>query len=222
MLQIYGSPFSAPSNKIRYVVNYLNIPHEFHRINLSAGEQRTPEYLKINPYGKIPAIDDDGFKLAESNAIIRYLASKHHSLLYPQNLEQRAIVDQWMDYAAMHVGMATSKIMFNTYFYKLSGVTQDERSLREGRKFLNSYLPVIEQQLAKHAYITGSTITLADMALLAALDACELIEVQLSSYARIDAWRKKLMQEKFFTKCHESYAIAFKQMMEKIINKVTN
>src|SRR5579883_873877 len=94
MLQIYGTPLSSPTNKVRYVANYLGIPYDFHRVNLAAGEQRKPEFMKINPLGKIPAIQDEGFTLAESNAIIRYLATKNNSNLYPTDLQQRALVDQ--------------------------------------------------------------------------------------------------------------------------------
>ena len=76
MLNIYGSPLSSPTNKVRYVANFLGLNTEFHPVNLGAGEQRSPEYLKINPLAKVPAIEDEGFTLAESNAIIRYMANK--------------------------------------------------------------------------------------------------------------------------------------------------
>lgn len=209
MLHIYGLPLSSPANKVCFVANYLQIPYELHEVNLRAGEHRTPAYLKINPYGKIPAIDDDGFKLGESNAIIRYLADKQKSTLYPQDLKQRAIVDQWLDFSAQHVAAATAKIMFNTYFYKLKGTSKDERSLEEGRQFINQYLPVLEQQLTTNTYITGKTLTLADMSLLSALDVCELAEVDLSAYKHITAWRKNLMAQSFYKDCHESYTASF-------------
>src|SRR5579864_3672714 len=103
MLKIYGSPLSSPTNKVRYVANFLKIPFEFHPMNLAGGDHQKPEYLKINPYGKIPAIDDEGFHLAESNAIVCYLADKAQSPIYPKDLKQRALVDQWIDYASFHV-----------------------------------------------------------------------------------------------------------------------
>src|SRR5258708_7209015 len=136
MLHIYGFPLSSPTNKICFVANYLQIPYEYHHINLREGEHRTPEYLNINPYGKIPAIDDEGFKLGERNAIICYLASKQKSELYPQDLQRRALVDQWLDFASQHVATATARIMFNLYFYKMAKTPQDERSLEDGRRFI--------------------------------------------------------------------------------------
>lgn len=215
MLHIYGTPLSSPTNKVRYIANYLHVPYEFHLINLATGEHHNPEYLQINPYGRVPAIDDDGFKLAESNAIIRYLADKNQSNIYPKELKQRALVDQWLDYASMHVMLALGRIMFNTYFYKFANTPQDERSLQDGRKFIAQYLPIIENQLAKHSYITGELFTLADIGLLAALDTAELANVDLHPYASITTWRKKLIQEAFYKDCHESYTTTFNRILEK-------
>lgn len=212
MLTIYGLPVSSPSNKVRYVANYLKLPYAFHRVNLGNGEHKTPEYLKLNPLGRVPAIDDNGFHLAESNAIIRYLADKQQSDIYPKDLQQRALVDQWIDYASQHVMLALGRIMFNTYFYKFAKAERDERSLQDGRKFINQYLPVVEQQLAKNRYIAGKEFTLADIVMLAALDTCELSDVDLSAYTHITTWRNKLMKEDFYQQCHESYTAAFKQM----------
>jgi glutathione S-transferase len=215
MLKIYGLAFSSPSNKVRYVANYLQLPYEFKLVDLGKGQQRTPEYLKINPYGRVPAIDDSGFTLSESNAIIRYLAAKQDSSLYPTELKQRALVDQWLDFSSHHVALATSKLMFNTYFYKMvPGITCDERSLEEGRKFLNQFLPIIEQQLSQHPYIAGDTLTLADFGMLSALDVCELVEVDLSSYPTITQWRSNLMRQPFYATCHENYTEMFNKQVK--------
>lgn len=213
MLQIYGSPLSSPTNKVRYTASYLNIPSEFHMINLGAGEQRKPEFLKINPLGRVPAIDDAGFTLGESNAIIRYLSATQKSAIYPQDLQQRAITDQWIDFASQHIMLALGKIMFNTFFYKFASIEKDERSLQDGRHFIGNYLPLVEQQLAKNAYITGKELTLADITLLAALDACELCQIDLSEYPAIHAWRKKLMSAAFYQSIHESYTATFNKIM---------
>lgn len=221
MLNIYGSAISSPTNKVRYVANYLGMSYEFHSVNLSAGEQRKPEFLKINSYGKIPALDDNGFTLGESNAIIRYLADKQQSPIYPKALQERARVDQWIDYASQHIMTALGRIMYNTYFYKMAGVEKDERSLEDGRKFINLYLPIVEQQLTQNPFIAGKHITLADMVMLAALDTCEMCEIDLSSYAHLVTWRKKLMNESFYKKCHESYEAAFNKILNRVSTKET-
>ncbi len=222
MLVLYSNPLSSPANKIRFLLHYLAIPYELKIVNIAAGEQQQSDFLKINPYGKIPAIDDNGFRLAESNAILRYLADKHHSNLYPKNLEERAIVEQWLDFAANHISTATAKVMFNTYFYRLKGATKDERSLQDGRLWLDNYLPMLEKQLAKQAYIAGNNLTIADFSLLAALDAVELININLTPYPYLKAWRQNLMAESFYQDCHSSYAAAFKAAVGTMLDEATN
>ncbi len=211
VLTLYGTPLSSPANKIRFLLNRLGIQYEYKTINLAARQQKTPEFLKINPYGKVPALDDNGFKLAESGTILRYLANKYPSSLYPQKLEERAIVEQWMDFAANHIGIATSKVMYNTFFHQLAGVSKDERSLKEGFLWLNAYLPILEQQLSQYTYIASSELSIADFGLLAALDVIDLIKVDLSPYPYLQAWRQKLMQERFYQACHSSYIAVFKK-----------
>ncbi|MCW5589733.1 MAG: glutathione S-transferase family protein [Legionellales bacterium] len=216
MLIIYGNPLSSPTSKVRFVAHYLAIPYEFKIINLSAGEHLSEKFLAINPFGRVPAIIDDGFGLSESNAIIRYLADKKQSSLYPRDLQARAIVDQWLDYASQHIAVPTSKIMFNTYYYKFTSIPKDERSLQDGYQFLARNLPIVEQQLKKQTYLAGSTITLADLAMIAALDVCEMCEVDLTVYSALTTWRKNLMAESFYRQCHENYAAAFNQVLQSI------
>ena len=76
MLKIYGADLSPPSNKVRFVANELGLDYEYNSVNLVSGENQSEGHLKLHPGGKVPVIDDDGFVLFESNAIIRYLAAK--------------------------------------------------------------------------------------------------------------------------------------------------
>ena len=122
-------------------------------------------------------------------------------------------VDQWMDFASQHVALATSKIMMNTHLYKIINAPQDERSLQDGHKFISQFLPMIDQQLTSQNFIAGENITLADIALISALDTCELIDIDLSPYKHLTAWRKKLMSASFYTKQHTSYTDSFNKIL---------
>lgn len=213
MLIIYGSDLSAPANKVRFAANAIGIKYEYKPIDLRAGEHLKPEFLAINPVGKVPAIDDDGFKMFESNAIIRYLADKNNSLLYPSGLHDRAVVDMWLDFGSMHVGVALSKVIYNRLFAPLRSIPVDENSLQEGLKFLDRFLPVVDGQLAKNKYIAGAKFTLADINLLALFDPCEIAGIDLSSYKNIVRWRDALRKEKFYTDCHQEYGAALKDRL---------
>ena len=213
MLKIYGSDLSAPCNKVRFAANAMGLKYEYIKVDLRAGEHQKPEFLKINPVGKVPAIDDDGFKLHESNAIIKYLTDKNNSPLYPKDLKERAVVDQWIDFGSMHVGAALSKVINNRIFAPLRNIAVDENSLKEGLGFLGRFLPIVDEQLSKNKFIAGNKFTLADVNLLALLDPCEIASIDLSKYQNIVKWRETLRKEKFYTDCHKEYGEALKARM---------
>ncbi len=215
MLKIYGADLSSPANKTRIAANALGIEYEYIRVSIRDGEHQTEEYKKMHPAGKVPVIDDEGFILFESDAIIKYLATKQNSSLYPEDKIQRALIDQWMDFISIHVGAAMGRVVFNRVFAPFAKVPVDERSMSDGVKFLNRFLPVIDNQLSKGRYLTGEQRSLADIALLATLDPAEIAEIGLAPYANIAAWRDELMKESFYTKCHASYGDVLNGFMSK-------
>ncbi len=211
MLKIYGSDLSSPANKVRFLANLMGLKYEYVKVDLRSGEQQKPEFIKVNPIGKVPAIDDDGFCVFESNAILRYLADKHNSPLYPKGLKERAIVDEWMDFGSMHVGLALSKVTYNKLFAPMRGVPVDENSMKEGFTFLDRFLPLVDQRLGEQKFLAGSQITLADINMLAVLDPSELSGVDLSKYKNLLAWRNQLKQQPFYIACHKEYGEILKQ-----------
>ena len=215
MLKFYGSDLSSPSNKVRFTANYLNLPHEYQRVNLRNGEQKQEWFLKLNPVGKIPVMDDDGFVLFESGAICKYLASKTKSEIYPQDLTQKAMVDQWIDFGSLHVGAAVSRVVFNRLFAPLRHIEVDERSLKEGLTFLDQFLPIVEKQLTDNKFIAGNQLSLADINLLAALDPAEISGIDLYKYSQLSQWRSQLKGQEFYTKCHKEYGESLKQSIKK-------
>jgi glutathione S-transferase len=100
MLKVYGIPKSR-SSRITWLMEELNQPYEFHLIDFSKGDNRSSEFLAINPAGKVPAIDDDGFVMIESGAIVNYLADKHagEGLIPPAGSEARGLHEQWSYFA---------------------------------------------------------------------------------------------------------------------------
>ena len=212
MLTIYGFDFSSPANKVRFAANAMGLKYEYKRVNLLAGEQKSPEFLKLNPIGRVPAINDDGFSVFESAVIIKYLADKNNSPLYPKDLKKRTTIDQWIDFANLHVATALARITFNRVMYKIFNAEKDERSLSDGIKFLGQFLPIIEKQLKENKSLAGNEMTLADINLLAVLDPVELSSVDLSAYPSLVAWRKNLKSQSFYTKCHNSLEEVFQAM----------
>lgn len=204
-LKIYHSPLSGPANKVRMCANELQIDYEPIALNMREAEHKRPEFIALNPFGKVPAIDDDGFYLFESNAIMKYLCRKHGSGLYPDDLQSQAFVDQWCDFAASLLAPAYSRVVFNRIFAPMSGARVSEESLADGLRFVANYLPVIDERLAISRFIAGQKMTIADLAILAVLDPSEACGIELSEFKPLYKWREKLRAKPFYRAVHEYY-----------------
>lgn len=216
-MKLYGNDFSFNSTKVRFAANAMGIHYEFQTVNLAGGEQRTEAFRKITPVGRIPVLVDGDYTIFESNSIMRYLAQKTGSSFYPKDIKKRCLVDQWLDFTAVHVGAgAMSKIFFNTIIYKFINVPQDARSLEEGRQFLTNYLGILEAELGKGAYIAGDELSLADFGVLATLDPSEAVGFDLFSFPKIMEWRKKLQQKPFYQNVYPSFGEFLSRAVQKV------
>ena len=205
MLTIYALDLSAPALKVMYVANALGLQYEKKGVNLMEGEGQKPEYLAIHPAGKVPAMVDGDFKLFEINAIIRYFARKKNSDLYPNDIKQQAIIDQWIDFVSIHIQNGVSRVLWNKVFAPKLGKEVDQNSMKCGYEFLEKYLPVVNQQLGRTKYLAGDKLSLADFVLLAYTDPLETIEVDIKKYPKLAKWREGLVTKDFYQKVHKFY-----------------
>ena len=212
MIKLYGFELSIPVNRVRLCLNAMGLDYEFVRVNPMAGEHQTKEHLKRHPAGKIPAIDDEGFTLFESNAIMKYLCRKYKSEFYPEEIIAQAQVDQWLDFITNHLANGFNKVLFNKFIAGIVGADVDERSLQDGYGFIKRFLAVIDKQLGASTFVAGNNMTIADFSLLATVDPAELIDINLQDYPNVDAWRNKLLKEKFYTDMHNSFGEAMEKM----------
>jgi len=204
-MKIYGHFFSAPVNQVRLTASALGIKHDYQHIDIPGGETKSAEYLAINPFGRVPALDDNGFKLGESGAISRYLACKNQNNMYPQDAQKRAEIDQWMDVAAHHIRTNMSKILFNKVFAPMMERSVDEQSMADGRTNLATNLPMVNDTLGQTPYLAGDSLTIADTAMMAALDPFEMIEVDLTPYPNINKWRQNNMAQDWYQNVHAHF-----------------
>lgn len=204
-MKLYVHPLSTPALGAELAARAMNIDFEKKVVDLASGEQRSADYLAINPRGKVPALEDDGFKLAESMAIMRYLARKEKSELYPSDLQSRAKVEQWMDFAAQHVRAPLARIQFNRLIAPMLGQTPDEASIKVGEHLLAESLPIAESQLSDTDFVCGDALTLADLTLLSSLDPVEALSVDLAPYPHIAKWRKDMRARSFYTDIHTHF-----------------
>ncbi len=212
MIKLYGFKPSFPVNRVRLCLNAMGVEYEHIPVNPLAGETQTEEYLKMSPSGKVPALDDDGFTVFESNTIMKYLCRKYKSDFYPDDIATQVKVDEWLDFTAMHLGDGIVKVLFNKIVADMIDAPVNEQSLAEGYKFIERFLGVIDQQLGSSTYLAGDSLSIADFCLLATIDPAEVIEVDMNNYPNVKAWRDKLMQEPFYKKMHNTYAETFESL----------
>lgn len=163
MLKIYGRANSINVRKVLWTVDELSIPYE--REDWGRGYQpvTNPAFLALNEFALVPAIDDDGFVLSESNAITRYLAAKHgRDDLLPADIKDRAIVERWMDWQISNLYAALRPAVQGLMFKMALPGGQDaiEASLNEWVKEMQ---PIEDQLRRTGAYIIGDIFTLADV-----------------------------------------------------------
>lgn len=192
-MKVYSNAMSNNCLKVLWAARLLEIDLEVQEMDFKK-DLKTDSYLKLHPAGKIPTLEDDGFVLFESNAIMKYLARKASSPLYPEDPQRRALVDQWIDFSTMHVAQPLSKVAFNRAWAPLMGLPVNDASIEEGEKFLGQHLPIVEARLSNNDFIAGDQLTLADVALLGATYYAEPAKVDLSAYPKLIAWREKIMK----------------------------
>jgi glutathione S-transferase len=119
--------------------------------------------------------------------------------------KKRATIEQWIDYASLHIGANFMPIVYNRLFAPLRGIPVNEKAITDGLEFLKQYFPVIEKQLTQHKYIVSEGISLADIVLMALLEPAEMAHIDLSTYPKLTAWRNELKKQSFYTSCYKEY-----------------
>ena len=161
MLQLYGNLGSGNVLKVKYIADATGTPFILHEIRTRSGETSTPEFLKLNPAGQMPVIVlDDGRTLAQSNAILRYLA--HGTRFIPTDRYEAAKVDEWLFWEQYSheptVAVARARVVYDG-----QAVAELDPALVARA---NKALDLMEQALTGRTFLVGGTITIADIALL--------------------------------------------------------
>ncbi|WNG51703.1 glutathione S-transferase family protein [Archangium minus] len=187
-MKLYEHPFSTAAFKVRAVIHELGLPVTLVTLDMMKGEQKSPEFLAKNPNGKVPTLEDDGFFLWESNAILCYLAAKKpESGLLPADPKGMAQVQQWLQWHATTFAPSTSEVMFETIYAKMMGRTKDEAKYAAGLEKVRRDLGVLEKVLAGKEFLCGK-LTLADFSLVSQLHMRAPMGVDLEAFPHVKAW----------------------------------
>ncbi len=180
---VYGDPISGNCQKVRWVATYLGIAHEWREVDLLKGDTRRPEFLALNPDGRVPILVlDDGRALAESNAIIAYLA--RDSALVPEEPFARAKMLQWMFWEQYSHEPYIAVRRFQMRYLGRDADSLEPRLLDRG----NAALALMEAHLRASPFIVGEGPSLADVALVAYTRLAPEGGFDLAAFPAVTAW----------------------------------
>jgi glutathione S-transferase len=163
MLKVWGRTNSVNVQKVLWCCEELAIEYERIDAGGAFGVVDTPEYRRRNPNGLVPTIDDDGFVLWESHAIVRYLAAKHGSGIWPEDRRMRAEADQWMDWHHTVFWPAMRPLFLG--LIRTPPERRDPAAIEDARAKTAEALAVVEARLALRPFLAGSAFTVGDIPL---------------------------------------------------------
>jgi glutathione S-transferase len=197
MLKIWGRKNSINVQKVLWTCAELNV--KFDRIDAGGqfGVNDTPEYLAMNPNGRVPTISDDGFILWESHAIVRYLARIHgKGSIWPTDDKTNADADRWMEWYS-----TTLWPLLQPVFWNLVRVAPEKRDLKlieDSRKKLAGTLKMVENALAGRPYLAGSAFTMGDIPMGVSLHRWFLLPIERPDYPKLRAYYDRLAERPAF------------------------
>ena len=218
LYHFYVCPYCKP---IYYFVNKTQIPHEAIHLDLLKGENRTPEYLAINPFGRVPAIvEEDGFVLFESSTVLKYLCNTRDvpDHWYPKDPRKRSQVDLFFDWYQV----ATKA--FSAYFYSKNPELPNRVPVVEDpQELLEKTLGELEKTfLRDRKFLTSDEISLADIQIIFFFGNLDRVKYELTKFPGLQGWKDRVLATDIKPE-YEKYLVesskAFEDMKKAFANK---
>ncbi|WP_426103867.1 glutathione S-transferase family protein [Massilia sp. TSP1-1-2] len=192
-MRLYTNPLSSNARRVRLTAHLLGMPLELLEVNLKDEAERK-RLREINLNGKLPVLEDGDFSLWESCAIMQYLADlSPDQELYPQDARARADVNRWMFWVSQHFAPAVGVLTFENIWKAMRGMGEaDPRELARGERELLQFGAVLDAQLEGREWVTGKSITLADLAIAPSLMYIERGRLPLERFPNVMAWFERI------------------------------
>lgn len=189
-MRLYHHPYSDNARRAVMTALYLNSPVELVFVDLGKGEQRQPQFLKLNPNHKVPVLEDDGFILWESHAIMQYLADKTpRQLLYPCETRARADVNRWLFWCAQHLSPAVGILNWERAIKAILGLgAADPAEVRRGETLVREYAGILDAHLSGRDWISGDALSLADIAIATPFGATVRAKLPVTELKNLQRW----------------------------------
>jgi len=182
MIRLYDFKLSGSCHKVRLLLSMLGLDYQIVDVDLLKGDQTQDQFLRINPLNKVPVLEDDGYVLRDSTAIMVYLAQKYgRSDWVPASAQEHGEIQQWLSFSVNEIfhGIATARAI--VLFQRDIDLTGPQAL---GRKSLT----VMEQRLSAHEWLAGDRLTLADLACYPYTALAYQGGLSLADYPALRAW----------------------------------
>jgi len=195
-MRLYHHPLSTNARRAVMTAVHLGVSVELVFVDLAKGEQRQPQFLKLNPNHRVPVLEDDGFVLWESCAIMQYLADKTPlQTVYPAETRARADVNRWLFWCAQHFAPAIGVLNWENSIKGMIGLGgADPAEVRRGEQLVLEFGGILDAHLAGSGWICGQALTLADLAIAAPLADIERAKLPVAQFANLQRWFAGLRQ----------------------------
>ncbi len=192
---VYGDYLSQPVRSIMSFLKINKLPHEFKFLNLIKGEHKTPEFEKINPFKKVPAVliqnNNDEYSLGESCTILRHLSDifEVDNKWYPRdNLKRRAMIDQWLDWHHTNTRYSMSSYVFGQLFLKnmqKAGMKSKNEKAQDTTPLISKILTFLDNIFSKRKFIVDDEISIADLIIACEINQLIMTEYNLSNFKNV-------------------------------------
>ena len=209
-MKLYYHPVSTTSRPVVLFARESGIELDYQVVDLFTGAQYKPDYLAINPSHQVPVLEDDGFRVTESSAILKYLADKKGSAAYPSDLRKRARINERMDwfntgfYRDFSYGFLYPQIF--PFMQRPDAVVQ-AGTIAYGRQQALGWLKILDENLIgpRNGYLCGDTITLADYLGAIMVLGGEVIACNIAAYPNITRWLGNIKALKSWASVNEAF-----------------
>ncbi len=190
-LILWGRSTSSNVMKVLWLLDELGLEYQRHDVGGDFGGTDTPDYRRHNPTGLVPTLQEGDFRLWESNAILRYLASTHPTPLWPEAPRARAVIDQWMDF--QQTVMNSKVVAVFRPLIRLPAAQRDPAQIARDAKALAAGWQLLIPQLEAHAYVAGNDFSLADIPLGVLVHRFYTLEIERPELPALHAWYERLL-----------------------------
>jgi glutathione S-transferase len=192
-MKLYYHPNSPNCVDVLATANQLGIALDLELVDLTKGAQKKPEYLEINPNGRVPALVDGDFRLSESNAIMQYIASQKPNALWPDDLRARADITRWQFWQASQWNRGAGMLVWENFIKKFLNLgAPDPAKIKEGTELFQASAAMLDGHLKEHKYLVGDGLTLADFSVATMLVYAGPGRYPLENYPNIRSWYARI------------------------------